>query len=111
MPSYSYREAQIERLVSDAEYASLHLEVSFDEALKDGFIGGFLIALENVVEAASRRQSEPSTMDALQERLYHKLDKQANPTIESVISALKEVGLNHKLEPVSAQVHSEGVVG
>lgn len=111
MPSYSYREAQMERLIMDAEYASLYLEVSFDEALKDGFVGGFLIALETVVEAASRRQSEPSATVVLREKLYHKLNNQANLTIESVISALEEVGLTHKLEPVSAQVHSEGVMG
>ena len=110
MPSYSYREAQMERLIMDADYASLYLEMSFNEALKDGFVGGFLIALENVVEAASRRQSEPSATVTLQKRLYYKLDNQANPTIESVISALEEVGLTHKLEPVSAQIHSEGVM-
>ncbi|MEM9946043.1 MAG: transcriptional regulator [Cyanobacteria bacterium P01_D01_bin.36] len=104
MPSYSYRETQIEKLASDAEYASLYLETSFSEASKDGFVGGFVVALENVVEASSRRQSEPVETDTLRQRLHQKLNERENLTLEVIIDVLKEVGLTHEIKPLSAQV-------
>ena len=104
MPSYSYREAKIERLVLDPEYASMCLEYSFSEALKDAFVGGFLVSLEDVVEAARRRQGEFLEEDVLRQRLYNKLNTQENPTIEGVITALKEVGLTHEMKPANTQV-------
>ncbi|MEL6350190.1 MAG: transcriptional regulator [Cyanobacteria bacterium J06627_28] len=106
MPSYSYRKAQVEKLIADADYTSLYLEVSFSEALKDGFVGGFLIALENAVEASNRRESKPTKADILRQQLYDELNPQEDLTIETVKSVLKKVGLTHKLKPESTPVFS-----
>lgn len=105
MPSYNYRESKIERLIEeDPEYTSMYLEYSFSEAIKDGFVGGFLVALEDVVKAASRRQGEASEEDILRQRLYHKLNSQESHTVETITSALEEVGLTHEIKSAKAQV-------
>lgn len=52
MPTKSYLDDHLKRLL-DPEYASLYLAASFSEALEDGYIDGFLLALKNVVEATA----------------------------------------------------------
>lgn len=99
MPSDSYREWKIERLLQDPEYASMCLEYSFSEATRDGFVGGFLISLEDAVEAARRRQGEASEEDILRRQLHHKLNAQENHTVETITSALEEVGLTCEIKP------------
>ena len=106
MPSVSYRDGLMEKLSKDPEYASLYLETSFEEALKDEYVAGFLLGLEDVVEAAQNRKGTASETDTLRQQLYHLLSKQETHTLETIISALKEVGLNYEMKPASAQVPS-----
>ncbi len=106
MPSVSYRDDLIKRLSKDPEYASLYLETSFEEALKDGYVDGFLLGLEDVVEATQNRNSTASETDILRQRLHHILNKKETHTLNTIISALKEVGLTHEIKPASAQVPS-----
>lgn len=105
MPSYNYRDSQLKRL-RDPEYASLYIEASFSEALKDGYVGGFLIALGNVVEAASHRQNKVAEVDVLRKRLYQNLSNYESPNTEIIIAELEAVGLTAEIKPVSAQVPS-----
>ncbi|MEL6489566.1 MAG: transcriptional regulator [Cyanobacteria bacterium J06634_6] len=106
MPSDSYRESKLQKLMEDPEYASMYLEYSLCEAMEDGFIGGFLVGLEDVVEAANRRQCEASKEDVLRQKLHNKLTTLENPTLESIISTLEEVGLTREMKPTRAQVTS-----
>lgn len=50
MPAKNYREDLLVRL-SDANYASQYLKAALDEALQDGNMDAFLLALKNLVEA------------------------------------------------------------
>ena len=104
MPSDSYRDNLIERLTENAEYASLLLETALEDAFQDGFVGGFLLSLEDVVEAAEKRLGDPTEEDYLRARLYHNLSDKENHTLETVIAALKEVGLTYEMKPVNTQV-------
>ena len=103
MPSDSYRESKLKKLI-DPLYASAALECSFEEAQKDGFVGGFLVCLEDVVEAASRRQRELSHEDVLRQQLYQKLNGHENPNLETITAFLQELGLTHQLKPKSFQL-------
>jgi DNA-binding phage protein len=103
MPTKSYLDDHLERLL-DPEYASLYLAASFSEALEDGYVDGFLLALKNVVKAASDRQEEPSETDILRQRLYQSLSKSENLTTDAITAALKAIGLTCELQPVPAPV-------
>lgn len=105
MPTKSYRDDHMKRLL-DPEYASLYLAVSFSEALEDGYVDGFLLALKSVVEAASHRQSESSETDILRQRLYQSLSTSKDLTTDAISEELKVVGLTCELQAVPASVAS-----
>ncbi len=104
MPSDNYQDDLVKRLAKDPAYASLYLETSFEEALKDGFVDVFPLALEDVIAAAEMRQGNASETDILRQRLYQIISKQENLTVEDVVAALKEVGLNYEMKPAMAKV-------
>lgn len=106
MPSVSYQDGLIKKLSNDPEYASLYLETSFEETLKDGYVDGFLLGLEDVVEAAQNRKGTASETNILRQRLYHLLVEKEAHTLETIISPLKEVGLTYEMKPVNTRVPS-----
>ena len=104
MPSISYQEVLLERL-TDPEYALLYLQTSLEEALADGFMDAFPLALENVLEAASRTSQDfPSTVDIARQNLLDLLSEHSPLTREVVIDALETAGFDLEMNLREAQL-------
>lgn len=104
MPTDSYRDDLIKRLIEDPEYASLYLKTVLSEALEDGYMDAFPLALKDVIEATENRQDVLSEVDVSRKRLYELLSEQKSLTPEATVSALEAVGLDLNLKPLEAQI-------
>ena len=103
MPTKSYREGLLERLV-DTNYASQYLKSALDETLQDGDMKAFLLALKNIVDATESVQVIASKADISRQHLHRLLSGQGNPTIETLASVLDAVGLTIDFKPTSEHI-------
>jgi len=99
MAEYPTHDDHMREKLKDFEYAQGYLEVSLDEAEKDGYYGGFLIALRRVVEVhgASRIAHESSVSRS---NLYKALSEDGNPTIETLGAVLHSLGMKLSISPL-----------
>lgn len=105
MPSVNYRDGLIKRLEKDPEYASLLLEISLQDALENGYMDAFPLALKDVIEATNNRSETLSQVDLLRKALYERLIREEKPlSKEKTLSALKNVGLNIEMKPLKSQL-------
>lgn len=95
MPVKSYQADLLKRL-SNKEYASEYLRVSFEETMNDGNQEAFLLALKNVIEA---NQSIAVTNPQL--KLAEVLEVNHPLTIESLGLLLQNIGLTLSFQPIT----------
>lgn len=94
-PSKPFRNTQVEML-KDPELAALYLE----EALVDGDIELFKLALKNVADAKLGGMSALSkSTDITRESLYRALSAKGNPRLETLTKVLHAVGLRISVTP------------
>ncbi|MGB3293262.1 MAG: hypothetical protein WBB01_09770, partial [Phormidesmis sp.] len=104
MPTDSYHDDLIDRLGEDPEYASLYLQTVLSEALEDGYMDAFPLALRDVLEATKNRQNTLSEIDILRQHLYKLLSKANSLTPEVTIAALEAVGFSLEMKPLEVQL-------
>ncbi|MGR3318261.1 MAG: addiction module antidote protein [Candidatus Anammoxibacter sp.] len=94
-PSRPFRETQLEML-QDSELAALYLE----EALADGDMELFKLALKNVADARLGGMTALSkSTDITRESLYRALSAKGNPRLETLTKVLHAVGLRISVTP------------
>ena len=103
MPAKSYREDLLRRL-SDSTYASQYLKVALEETLENGNMEAFLLALKNIVDATGPVQQVAGKAHISRQHLHRLLSGKGNPTIETLASVLRAVGLTIDFKPTSEQI-------
>lgn len=102
MPVKNYQADLMVRL-ADPEYAALYLKTALDEALDDGDIEAFLLALKNIVAAKGPVQ-EAGSQTEFNPHLHQFLSEPGNPRLETLASVLSYVGLTIDFRPISRAV-------
>ena len=105
MPTKCYREGFLKKL-EDQEYASLYVETALEETIKDGDIRAFQSALNNVLEAAEKRQKDTKEIYLGRQCVYRELLSHKALTIEIAEAALKQVGIVPHVEPSRKNLQS-----
>jgi probable addiction module antidote protein len=85
----------LNRELSDPEYAALYL----NDALNDGSVEEFLLALRNVVRANRGMGKIASDTDLGRESLYKALSESGNPQFMTIQKVLTALGLQLSIEP------------
>lgn len=83
-PSVDHDEAMIAELREDPEYAEAYLQAAFDEIYEPGGIGGFLIALRQVIEARGGVGIIAQRSGLSRQHIYRALSENGNPTIKTL---------------------------
>ncbi|MGF1603913.1 MAG: DNA-binding protein [Thermosynechococcaceae cyanobacterium] len=99
MPVKNYQDDFLIRL-KDLDYAATYLKTALDETLLDGNQEAFLLALKNVVDARGKVKDVAEEADITRQHLYRLLSGNGNPTLETMASVLKAVGLSIDFKPV-----------
>ena len=99
MPTKDYQTDLLKRL-ANREYAAQYLKAAFDETLADGNKAAFLLALKNVVEATRAMQTVANETQISRQHLYRMLSEEGNPTLETLTSVLKAVGMTIDFKPL-----------
>lgn len=85
--------------LSDLDYARGFLQVSLEEAEKDGDYRAFLLAMRQVIEihGATKiaRESEISRRN-----IYKAFSEEGNPTLETLGSVLHSLGMKLSISPL-----------
>ena len=87
----------LDRELTDPEYAALYL----NDALHDGSVEEFLLALRNVVRANQGMSKIASDTDLGRESLYKALSESGNPQFMTIQKVLFALGLQFSIEPSS----------
>ena len=88
MPTKDYSEVLFEQL-TDPEIAAEYLSVAIEEGSTDEF----LLALRNVAEAHGGVGVLSNITDLNRQSMYKMLSADGNPTLASLLSVLKAVGI------------------
>lgn len=98
MPTKSYKTDLIERL-SSKKYALQLLQASFDKSCEDGNFEAFGLTLKLVIEAQGDKQPFAKRAKVSRNHLYRLFDKDANPTLKTLLPVLTQLGLRLNLSP------------
>lgn len=91
MPTKDYNEFLFEQL-QDPEVAAEYLSA----AIEEGSTHEFLLALRNVAEAHGGVGVLANITDLNRQNMYKMLSEDGNPTLSSLLTVLRAVGLNVK---------------
>lgn len=91
MPTKDYNEFLFEQL-QDPEVAAEYLSA----AIEEGSTHEFLLALRNVAEAHGGVGVLSNITDLNRQSMYKMLSEDGNPTLSSLLTVLRAVGLNVK---------------
>jgi probable addiction module antidote protein len=89
----------LDRELTDPEYASLYL----NDALHDGSVEEFLLALRNVVRANQGINQVASDTELGTESLDRALSESGNPQFVTLTKVLSTLGLQFSIEPSSTR--------
>lgn len=94
MPTKSYDRLLIEEL-RDPELAAEYLS----EAVRDGSMEEFLIALRNVAEAHGGLGTLSGETELNRQNLYRMLSENGNPTLANLLAVLDALGIELQFRP------------
>ena len=96
MQTKSFNEDLLGRL-SSKRYSLQLLQASFDESCKDGNWEAFGLTLKLVIEALGDKRSFAKRANVSRNHLYRLFDKDANPTLKTLLPVLTQLGLRLNL--------------
>ncbi|MDX1972307.1 MAG: transcriptional regulator [Candidatus Sumerlaeia bacterium] len=104
MADYPTFQNYMREQLADLDYARSFLQVSLEEAEKDGDYSAFLLAMRQVIEihGATRIARES---DVSRRNIYKAFSEEGNPTLETLGSVLRSLGM--KLSISSAEAISK----
>jgi DNA-binding phage protein len=87
----SHKEDLLNRL-EDPKYAEGYLNAALEQAMEDGFVGGLMVALRNVVEAFGGISKFSKKMKGRSRTsLYKTLHEAGNPELSTVLEIIKQL--------------------
>jgi DNA-binding phage protein len=92
MKTRDYREDLLRRL-KNKRYAAKLLQCSFEESCHDGNWEAFGIVLKDVIAAMGNTQEFAKSAKISRANLYKLFGKKANPTLETLLPILGNLGL------------------
>ena len=93
-----FKDALIDDLRDDPEYAQAYLQVAFEEFEQDEDMQMLLLSLRNVTEAQGGVPALAKKVNMGKTSLYNALSEKGNPRLSTVYAILR--GLGYKLMPV-----------
>lgn len=85
--------AMIEELRADPEYADAYLATALEEINEPGGLGGFLVALRQVIEARGGITEAAKKSGLARQSIYRALSANGNPTISTLAQLAAVAGL------------------
>lgn len=85
--------AMIEELRADPEYANAYLANALEEINEPGGLGGFLVALRQVIEARGGISEAAKKSGLARQSIYRALSANGNPTITTLAQLAAVAGL------------------
>ncbi len=98
MKTINYREGLLQRL-KNKKYAFGLLQTAFEESCNDGNWEAFGVVLEDVIEAQSSKKDFAEKVRLSRQHLYRLFGKKANPTLNTLLPVLSELGFTLTLSP------------
>ena len=100
MKTRDYKEDLLKKL-KNKRYAAKLLQYSFEESCRDGNWEAFGIVLKDVISAQGNTQEFAKEANISRANLYRLFSKKANPTIDTLLPILGNLGLKLQLAEVS----------
>ncbi|EJF5652548.1 DNA-binding protein [Salmonella enterica] len=85
--------AMIEELRDDPEYANAYLACALEDINEPGGLGGFLVALRQVIEARGGITEAAKKSGLARQSIYRALSANGNPTITTLAQLAAVAGL------------------
>ncbi|MRT56594.1 DNA-binding protein [Enterobacteriaceae bacterium RIT693] len=92
-----HNEAMIEELRADPVYAELYLKTALEEINEPGGLGGFLVALRQVIEARGGIAEAAKKSGLARPHIYRALSAKGNPTLSTLVQLTAAAGLTLSL--------------
>lgn len=93
--------AMIEELSADPDYANAYLANALEEINESGGLGGFLVALRQVIEARGGISEAAKKSGLARQSIYRALSANGNPTITTLAQLAAVAGLQFTLSKSS----------
>ncbi|EHQ1576679.1 DNA-binding protein [Salmonella enterica subsp. enterica serovar Infantis] len=93
--------AMIEELRADPDYANAYLANALEEINESGGLGGFLVALRQVIEARGGISEAAKKSGLARQSIYRALSPNGNPTITTLAQLAAVAGLQFTLSKSS----------
>ncbi|EMA6521414.1 DNA-binding protein [Salmonella enterica] len=93
--------AMIEELRADPDYANAYLASALEEINEPGGLGGFLVALRQVIEARGGISEAARKSGLARQSIYRALSPHGNPTITTLAQLAAVAGLQFTLSKPS----------
>ncbi|ELV2190967.1 DNA-binding protein [Salmonella enterica] len=93
--------AMIEELRADPEYANAYLANALEEINEPGGLGGFLVALRQVIEARGGISEAAKKSGLARQSIYRALSPNGNPTITTLAQLAAVAGLQFTISKSS----------
>ncbi|HHD7476764.1 TPA: DNA-binding protein [Klebsiella oxytoca] len=100
-PSVDHNAAMIEELRADPEYANAYLTNALEDINEPGGLGGFLVALRQVIEARGGISEAAKKSGLARQSIYRALSANGNPTITTLAQLAAVAGLQLTLSKSS----------
>jgi probable addiction module antidote protein len=97
--SVSHHEREIEELRADRELAVAYLQAAMRELDDPGNRAAGLLALRTIAEAYGGLGAVAAQAGISREALYRSLSPKGNPTLKTLLTVLKAVGMRLSVEP------------
>ncbi|MCV0730929.1 DNA-binding protein [Escherichia coli] len=95
--SVDHSAAMIEELRADPDYANAYLANALEEINEPGGLGGFLVALRQVIEALGGISEAARKSGLARQSIYRALSPNGNPTITTLAQLTSVAGLQFTL--------------
>ncbi|EGM2364044.1 DNA-binding protein [Salmonella enterica] len=95
--SIDHNAAMIEELRADPDYANAYLANALEEINEPGGLGGFLVALRQVIEARGGITEAAKKSGLARQSIYRALSPNGNPTITTLAQLAAVAGLQFTL--------------
>ena len=99
--SVDHNAAMIEELRADPDYANAYLANALEEINEPGGLGGFLVALRQVIEARGGISEAARKSGLARQSIYRALSPNGNPTITTLAQLTSVAGLQFTLSKSS----------
>ena len=99
--SVDHNAAMIEELRADPDYGNAYLPNALEELDEPGGVGGFLLALRQVIEARGGISEAARKSGLARQSIYRALSPNGNPTITTLAQLTSVAGLQFTLSKSS----------